>query len=92
MMDRSTEPEQNIAALVTIAESLGETDRSVWQRCSLREFNIGYNCGVEPWAFNQGLSCDLLGRMAAVSASLRITLYPDREDGTPKSAQQSGDK
>ena len=45
----------------------------------LREFNIGYDCGEEPWAFNQGLSAETLRRVAAVKASLRWTLYPDRQ-------------
>jgi hypothetical protein len=74
-----TEPEPNIAVMVAVVESLGEAHRSVWQGCTRREFNIGYDCGAEPWAFNQGLSCALLGRIAAVGASLRFTLYPNRE-------------
>ena len=73
------QPEPNIAAMVTVAESLQEPLRSVWKRCTRREFNIGYDCGDEPWAFNNGLSSELLGRMAAVGASLRITVYPDRD-------------
>jgi hypothetical protein len=77
-LDQLTEPEPNIAAMVAVAESLDEPHRSVWRGCTLREFNIGYDCGVEPWAFNQGLSCGLLARMAAVGASLRFTLYPER--------------
>jgi hypothetical protein len=93
IMDRQTEPERNIAALVAIAESLVEPHRSVWQRCTQREFNIGYDCGTEPWAFNQGLSCELLGRMAGVGASLRLTIYPDREDSTqPHSPLQTGEE
>jgi hypothetical protein len=74
-----TEPEPNIATMVAAIESLGEPHRAVWHACSQREFNIGYDCGAEPWAFNQGLSCELLARVAAVGASLRWTLYPDRE-------------
>jgi hypothetical protein len=49
--------------------------------CSRREFNIGYDCGREPWAFNQVLSAQLLSRIAAARASLRVTLYPDRDQG-----------
>jgi hypothetical protein len=79
-----TEPEPNIAAMLAVVESLRKPLRTVWARCSLREFNIGYDCGLEPWAFNQGLSAELLGRMSAAGASLRITLYPDRE---PKDAR-----
>jgi hypothetical protein len=72
------EPEPNIAVMVAIVESLAAPRRLVWDGCSRREFNIGYDCGAEPWAFNQGLSSDLLGRVAALGASLRVTLYPDR--------------
>jgi hypothetical protein len=81
--DQYTEPEPNIAAMVLVVESLAEPHRSIWLGCTRREFNIGYDCGAEPWAFNQELSSGLLGRIAAVGASLRVTLYPDREQGTP---------
>ncbi len=73
-----SEPEDAIALMVGIAEALREPLRSIWSRCSVREFNVGYDCGKEPWAFNQGLSSGVLGRMAGVDASLRVTLYPDR--------------
>jgi hypothetical protein len=77
--EQHDQPEPNIAAMVLVAETLQEPLRSVWSGCTRSEFNIGYDCGAEPWAFNQGLSSSLLGRIAAVGASLRITLYPDRE-------------
>lgn len=77
------EPEPNIAAMLAIVESLARPLLSVWDGCTRREFNIGYDCGAEPWAFNQGLPAELLGHMAAAGASLRVTLYPDREPATP---------
>lgn len=70
------DPEPNIAVMVDAIESLEESLQADWSRCSLREFNIGYDCGSKPWAFNQGLSSELLGRIAAIGASLRWTLYP----------------
>ena len=79
--DQHAEPEPNIAAMVSVAESLAEPHRSIWLACPRREFNIGYECGPAPWAFNQQLSSGLLGRIAGVGASLRVTLYPDREHG-----------
>jgi len=81
VLDQHSEPDSHIAAMIAVVESLGEPHRSTWYDCKLREFNIGYDCGAEPWAFNQGLSSALLGRMAAIGASLRFTLYPDREQG-----------
>jgi hypothetical protein len=77
--EQHTEPESNIAAMLAAVEALALTLQSVWAGCARRDFIIGYDCGWEPWAFNHGLSSGLLGRMAAAGASLRITLYPDRE-------------
>lgn len=77
--EQHTQPEPNIAAMLAVVESLTPTLSSVWAGCSRREFNIGYDCGLAPWSFNQGLSTELLGRIAAAGASLRFTLYPDRE-------------
>lgn len=76
--DQHTEPEPNIAAMVAIIESLLEPHRSIWLECTRRDFNVGYDCGAEPWAFTQEFSSGLLGRMAAVGASLRLTLYPSQ--------------
>ena len=41
-----------------------------------RAVDVGYECGAGSWAYGHGLSSGLLGRMAAVGASLRLTLYP----------------
>jgi hypothetical protein len=70
------DPESNIAAILSVIEKFDEPERGVWQSLKLREFNIGYDCGIEPWAFNQGLSNALLQRVAEVGASLRVTSYP----------------
>jgi hypothetical protein len=85
-------PERNIAALLSIIESLDEALISIWSSCSLREFNIGYDCGDEPWSFNQGLSNELLGRIVSAGASLRWTLYPDRPTGNGTANENSPNK
>ncbi|MEZ4733918.1 MAG: hypothetical protein R3E79_43050 [Caldilineaceae bacterium] len=58
-------------------EALAPEDKAMWSRCTVKEFNLGYQCGTEPRPFTQGLSSDLIGRIAAVNATMRITLYPD---------------
>ncbi|MGL5878572.1 MAG: hypothetical protein ACRC2V_12460 [Xenococcaceae cyanobacterium] len=70
------EPESNIAAMLAAIERFDEPEKIIWQSLTLCEFNIGYDCGNEPWAFNQGISNALLCRMAKIGASMRITLYP----------------
>lgn len=57
-------------------DSLPQEYRQVWEGCELKEFNIGYDCGDEPWAFNHGLDSELLRQMAKHKISLRWTLYP----------------
>lgn len=75
--------EQNVVALLAAVESLDRDERTAWRNCVRREFNVGYDCGDEPWAFNQGLSEQTIARLAAASAELRITLYPSRDVGNP---------
>jgi hypothetical protein len=59
-------------------EAIEGVAKDLWEECSQREFNIGFDCGDEPWAFNHGLTNATLKRLVGVGASLRITLYPFR--------------
>lgn len=72
------EPEPNIRKMIDAIESLSDAAQKIWAQCSKLEFNIGYDCGDEPWAFNQGLSNDVIKRIANCGTSLRITLYPSK--------------
>lgn len=72
------EPEPNIIHLLDAVDALSVAGREIWNRCSKREFNIGYDCGDEPWCFNQGISNQVLRRIADCGASFSITLYPYR--------------
>lgn len=74
--EQFTEPEPNIVAFLSVIESFDGQTRELWSACTSREFNIGYDCGDEPWAFNHQLTPATLARMAALGISLRITLYP----------------
>ncbi|MBI3836595.1 MAG: hypothetical protein HY288_01500 [Planctomycetia bacterium] len=76
--EQHEEPERNMSAMLDAIESFDANARALWSQCTLREFNIGYDCGDERWAFNNGLTNTTLQRAAAVGASLRVTLYPER--------------
>lgn len=85
-------PERHAAAILRAVEALPRRLRAVWNRCALREINLGFDCGDRPWAFDQGLSAALLGRMARAGTALRLTLYPaDRgpERGAAPNASQA---
>jgi hypothetical protein len=83
------EPEPNIAAMLSAIESLPAGAMKIWNDCAKREFNIGYDCGDEPWAFNQGLSNETLRRMAECGSTFRVTLYPFRPDESSKAKPKS---
>ncbi|MEM7315379.1 MAG: hypothetical protein AAF497_19740 [Planctomycetota bacterium] len=70
------EPEPNILRLLDAVDALTDASRELWNSCTKREFNVGYDCGDEPWAFNQSLSNGVLRRMADCGSTFRITLYP----------------
>jgi hypothetical protein len=55
-----SDPESNIAAMLTAIETLDPPLREVWAACTVREFNIGYDCGDVPWAFNQAVTAATL--------------------------------
>lgn len=81
------EPEETIAAMLTVVESVSPTLQAVWNNCSKREIGIGYECGQEPSPFSQALSPELLGRIAALRATLRITIYSEMDPATkPKTS------
>jgi hypothetical protein len=77
-----SEPECNITAFLEAIEAFDDRARDHWLACESREFNIGYDCGDEPRAFNQGLTAATIARMAALGISLRITLYPTTNSNT----------
>ena len=86
------EPENHIAAMLDAIESLPERLHSAWRNCTVREFCIGYDCGDEPRAFQQGLSTTTLRRMSEVGATLRITIYPERYSEGDQEHERSVDQ
>jgi hypothetical protein len=70
-----TEPDANIADICGAVEGLVSPVADDWWACTGREFNIGYQCGHEPYSFNQELSLATLRRIVEAGAALRITLY-----------------
>jgi hypothetical protein len=69
-------PQPNITALLDAIDRLDPVSFGLWKKCTVRDFNLGYECGETPRVFQQGVSADNLARMAALGLSLRITLYP----------------
>ena len=68
--------ETTIRELLESIENLDADSRKAWEGCIRREFNLGYDCGDEPWAINHAVSVESLTRMASLGIAMRITIYP----------------
>ena len=69
-------PDSDIAEMLTAIEALDQHAKSLWSTCNERNFDIAYDCGDGPWAFNQQLLPSTLARIATVQAGIVITIYP----------------
>jgi hypothetical protein len=78
------EPEPNLLKILDALDQLSPAAAQVLQQCDKIELNIGYDCGDEPWSFNQGISHDTLRRIVEHGAALRVTLYPYIPPGDPR--------
>lgn len=80
------EPELTILAFLDVIESLGADMQRLWSECSVRAFDVGYDCGDEPRTLHGQFSTATLARIVAVGASLQLTLYA--ADRKPEAAKQ----
>ena len=69
------DPESTIIGMLNIVEALEGEARTLWDGCSLRNFNVGYDCGQDPFDFHTRLDNATLLRVAKVGAGIEITLY-----------------
>lgn len=69
-------PEATVVGLLDQIEAMKPTTRAKWERCPSIEFNIGYDVGETPWAFNEALKPRTVERLASAGATIRWTLYP----------------
>lgn len=69
-------PSATITVMLDALESLTGAALECWRMARSRDFNIGYDCGSQPWGFTSRLPAGLLKRVAAVNANVVVTLYP----------------
>ena len=73
--EQFSEPEQSLLRLLGVIEPLMAQIREVWDGCSERNMDVGFECGDEPFDFHKAISNSTIGRVAATGAALNITLY-----------------
>jgi len=70
------DPDALLNHFCMIAEALSAPERAVWDRCSKKVFDIGYQCATGTTAFQSQLRARTVQRVAALGASVVITMYP----------------
>ena len=75
----NADPEATISAMLEAIETLHGEAEALWSGCNLREFEVGFNCGISPFCFHAGLTQGTLSRLARIGAGLRVTLYACEE-------------
>lgn len=85
--DQYGEPDANITGFLDIIERLEGAALEAWQKCSRREFDIGYMAGYEPFNFTQMITLETLRRVVNAGAVIRITVYAAEPKPVPASTE-----
>ena len=63
---------------VSLLEDLSKDQKNIWQSCSSRMFDYGFDGGFEENPLHTDISLGHLARMAKLGIEVRITIYPFR--------------
>lgn len=74
--DNFQSADENIQEFMRIVELLPPHIRVMWDQCDQRVLDIGYDCGIRPWAFTQRLELETLQRVVSARCEIKWTLYP----------------
>jgi hypothetical protein len=69
------DPDSRIGSFCNLVENLPDVARLAWDEAFLRVFDIGYDAGETPRAYQCDLRPETLAAVARIGASLRITIY-----------------
>ncbi|MEM7016599.1 MAG: hypothetical protein AAF512_04560 [Pseudomonadota bacterium] len=76
----ASDPDSIINIFCTLINALGPREMKLWKNTFRREFNIGYESGLEPRSYESIIRSDTVSRINAVGASIRITIYPPNSE------------
>src|SRR5450631_1208639 len=70
------DPNALIGFFCGLIEALPGDRQRDWREAFLKIFNVGYDAGYEPRAYQSDLRPDTVEAIARIGASVRITIYP----------------
>lgn len=68
-------PEESIKALLDAVERLAQSLQPLWQACTRKTLDIGYESGVTPRCVTHPISIDTLARLQLLGIDLCISVY-----------------
>ena len=71
--------DETINSFCALVEDLPEGVREIWDGCCSRIFDVGYDSGMSPLNFRSEIRAPTIQRVAAIGASMVITIYPVSE-------------
>lgn len=74
----SNKAQETIRLMIDVLLKMEGKARKQWELCEKKDFNIGFDCGSEPWAFNEELPDTLIKKVAEFNAGIKITIYPEK--------------
>jgi hypothetical protein len=72
----STGADEIINFFCLLVEQLPKEVREIWDGCCSRVLDIGYESGMSPLNFRSEIRAPTIQRVAAIGASIVITIYP----------------
>ena len=76
----TTDADGAINSFCRLVEELPKEVREIWDGCVSRVFDIGYEGGSLPQNFRSEIRAPTIQRVAEISASIAITIYPETGD------------
>ncbi|MCX5842253.1 MAG: hypothetical protein NT022_00625 [Deltaproteobacteria bacterium] len=67
---------ETIETFCALIEGLKEKERAIWDACFSKIFDIGFESGLTTQSFSSQINQDTIKRLAAIGASIEITIYP----------------
>ena len=68
--------DETISHFCWLVEQLTKEAREVWDGCCSRVMDVGYESGTSPQNFRSEIRASTVQRVAAIGASIVITIYP----------------
>jgi hypothetical protein len=72
------DPDSIINEFCKLLEKLSPRAKAVWENCSMRRFDIGFESGVSGHPLCIDLDPKTLKRVADLTASVGVTIYPKK--------------